>query len=164
MEAVVRTAFRLRWLPRHLLMIVAVAVLSLLGRWQWDVSESQRGGLQNLLYAFQWWVVAAMVIYGWWRLLHDDAHPRPREENLSATASVAGPAGAGTTGTGDDESWAWQPATARDPASANAAGAANAADAADRSIDGEADPELTEYNEYLTWLNNRAERTARQPR
>ena len=60
-DTVVRTAFRLRWLPRHVLALVLIAALILLGRWQWDVSESPRGGLQNLLYAFQWW---AMAVHG----------------------------------------------------------------------------------------------------
>lgn len=73
-----RTAFRARWLPRHALALIVIAALSLLGRWQWDVSYSERGSLQNLLYAFQWWVMAAMVGYAWWRLLHDDAHGRTR--------------------------------------------------------------------------------------
>ena len=72
-------------------MLVLVAVLSLLGRWQWDVSQSARGGLQNFLYAFQWWFIAMMVIYGWWRLLHDEAvkkHASPPAEP-AASAHVA---------------------------------------------------------------------------
>ena len=95
MDPVVRTAFRLRWLPRHVLALVLIAALILLGRWQWDVSESQRGGLQNLLYAFQWWAMAAMVVYGWWRLLRDDATADQRPASTTARRVV----------TPDDAAW-----------------------------------------------------------
>jgi len=71
--------------------VILIAALSLLGRWQWDVSYSERGSLQNLLYAFQWWVMAAMVGYAWWRLLHDDAHGRTQPAvNAPTTADDAG--------------------------------------------------------------------------
>ena len=133
MVCVVRTALTLRWLPRHLLMVVLVITLSLLGRWQWDVAQSARGGLQNFLYAFQWWVMAAMVIYGWWRLLRDTAHPqsRPNPETLKAQPAVV---------TSDD--WFATPAPAA---------------TSDEVIDD--DDDLAAYNEYLARLNDRAERT-----
>jgi len=72
----VRMAFTLRWLPRHLAMLIIVAAFSLLGRWQWDVSNSARGGLQNLLYALQWWVFGILAIYIWWRWCQEQLHPR----------------------------------------------------------------------------------------
>lgn len=131
----VRTAFRLRWLPRHVLMVALVAAVCMLGRWQWDVSESARGGLQNLLYAFQWWAMALIVIYGWWRLLRDDAYPRS-EPGPPAVAAVAVSEPAATT---DD--WPNQ----LQPASHTAA-------------DDESDPELDDYNDYLAWLNARSQR------
>ena len=139
MDTVVRTAFRLRWLPRHVLALVLIAALILLGRWQWDVSESPRGGLQNLLYAFQWWAMAAMVVYGWWRLLRDDAYGRPAARVATArnTVSVAD-GGWDFPQFGDTDSFASltpQTADDRDP-----------------------DPELAEYNDYLTRLNARSER------
>ena len=144
----VRTACTLRWLPRHLLMVAAATALSLLGRWQWDVSQSQRGGLQNLLYAFQWWAMAAMVIYGWWRLLHDEAHPRASAES---DVETSGPAVWATTADVDDL-WALRPAGPLDaqPAPGDA-----------RTIETEDDRELAEYNDYLARLSRRAERTGR---
>jgi hypothetical protein len=139
-DAVVRTAFRLRWLPRHVLALVLIAALILLGRWQWDVSESPRGGLQNLLYAFQWWAMAGMVVYGWWRLLRDDAYGRPaaRVAPVQSALALAGEAEWDFPQFGEPDAFASltaQTADDRDP-----------------------DPELAEYNDYLTRLNARSER------
>lgn len=129
-------AFTLRWLPRHLAMLVIVAAFSLLGRWQWDVSYSARGGLQNLLYAFQWWAMAAIVIYGWWRLLHDAVHGRPVPKRAPAP-------------TADDQSWT---TSARALASSELVEAQLRNDQPD-----ETDEELARYNEYLAALNRRAQ-------
>jgi DNA-binding transcriptional regulator of glucitol operon len=127
---VLRTALRVRWLPRHVLALALIAALILLGRWQWDVSESARGDLQNLLYAFQWWAMALMVVYGWWRLLHDDAYGRPAV-GTSTLANSGGPAEVGQPAFG-------APATS--------------------IADHDPEPELDEYNEYLSRLNARSER------
>ena len=135
---VVRTAFRLRWLPRHVLALVLIAALILLGRWQWDVSESQRGGLQNLLYAFQWWTMAVMVVYGWWRLLRDDAYGRPPASATPARTMLSGGTEWDFPQFGEVDAFASlhaQTADDRDP-----------------------DPELAEYNDYLSRLNARSER------
>lgn len=32
-------------------------------------------GLRNLLYAVQWWVFAGFVVFMWWRIVRDGAHP-----------------------------------------------------------------------------------------
>jgi DNA-binding transcriptional regulator of glucitol operon len=147
---VLRTAFRARWLPRHVIALLAISGLVLLGRWQWDVSESERGGLQNLLYALQWWAMALMVGYGWWRLLTDDAH------GVTARRSVAAATGSWTTGTttetavqtaADDASWA-----SYDRSGSDQLGAGSTAE------DAESDRELEDYNRYLSWLNTRSER------
>ena len=143
-ERVFRTAIRLRWLPRHVLLIVLVTTLSLLGRWQWDVSESQRGGLQNLLYAFQWWFMAAMVIYGWARLLHDAAHPKAP----AATNTIPVPTASGS----DGERWTRRRSTSELIDAQLATGDSASAAA------GESDDELAAYNDYLARLNQRAER------
>jgi DNA-binding transcriptional regulator of glucitol operon len=135
-DTVVRTAFRLRWLPRHVLAVALIIALCLLGRWQWDVSESSRGGLQNLLYAFQWWAMALMVIYGWWRLLRDDAYGRP----------VAGLMTVARLTTADDEAW-----DSRDMFAPMTFAEQDADDL-------ESDPELAEYNQYLSRLNARSQR------
>lgn len=134
-----RTAFRPRWLPRHVLAVLLVAAFILLGRWQWDVSESQRGSLQNLLYAFQWWAMALMVGYGWWRLLRDDAYGRtaPKLTTVKAVLNA------------DDAGWQ------SFGVQAGYALSAQEQTAQDR----ESDPELADYNDYLSRLNARAERT-----
>ncbi len=132
----VRKALTLRWMPRHLAMLGIVAAFSLLGRWQWDVSNSARGGLQNLLYAFQWWAMAAIVIYGWWRLLHDAVHGRPVPKRAPAP-------------TAEDESWT---TPARNLTSSGIVGAEVANEQPD-----ETDEELARYNEYLAALNRRAQ-------
>lgn len=129
-------AFTLRWLPRHLAMLIIVTAFSLLGRWQWDVSASARGGLQNLLYAFQWWVMAAIIIYGWWRLLHDAVHGRPTPKPAPAL-------------TADDATWV---TADRRLASSDLIDAQLANAEPD-----ETDEELARYNEYLASLNRRAE-------
>jgi hypothetical protein len=126
-------------------MLVVVTAFSLLGRWQWDVSESQRGGLQNLLYAFQWWFMAGMVIYGWWRLLHDDVHGKRHADPV-----VAAPAGPSLV-TADDAAW---PEMGRRVSSAELIDVQLAT-----AVDDEADEELARYNEYLASLNRRSEST-----
>jgi DNA-binding transcriptional regulator of glucitol operon len=138
-DRVLRTALRAKWLPRHVLALLAVAGLALLGRWQWDVSESERGSLQNSFYAFQWWAMALMVSYGWWRLLRDDAHGRPAPR--TAPAAVM---------TSDDEAWA---ATERFEPEQQAGDQQT-----DDPGDAESDRELADYNRYLSWLNTRSER------
>jgi DNA-binding transcriptional regulator of glucitol operon len=126
-------AFTLRWLPRHLAMLIIVAAFSLLGRWQWDVSNSARGGLQNLLYALQWWTMAAIIIYGWWRLLHDAVHGRPTPKLPVATGASAWPH--------------HRPLPSSELIDAQLA----------NEEPDETDEELARYNEYLASLNRRAE-------
>ena len=131
-----RTALRPRWLLRHVLAVVLIAALILLGRWQWDVSESQRGSLQNLLYAFQWWAMALMVAYGWWRLLRDDAYGRSAP-NLTTVKAALNADDAGWHSFGLDGSLSAEAQAAQDR---------------------ESDPELADYNDYLSRLNTRAQR------
>ena len=92
-------------------MLILVAALSLLGRWQWDVSQSQRGGLQNLLYAFQWWFMAGMVIYGWARLLHDAAYPKAEAPERNEPLGTDETPGASSQGLSGDEPWTYRMAT-----------------------------------------------------
>jgi hypothetical protein len=151
-DRVIRMACRPRWLPRHVLMVIIVAAFSLLGRWQWDVSDSQRGGLQNMLYALQWWAMAAIVIYGWWRLLHDDAYPPPV---VGDSAALAGVEGSTLAAGGDGSSW---PPVSRRRVSTVELIDAQLATADGETAAGETDEDLARYNEYLAWLNRRAER------
>jgi DNA-binding transcriptional regulator of glucitol operon len=139
-------AFRLRWYPRHLLTIVLVAAMVLLGRWQWDVAQSERGGLQNLLYAFQWWALGLVILYGWWRLLRDDTYGRPAPGEADRVAAAPSPALV-------DDDWA--------PLSTSSADLIEL-QLMNLSATGESDDtddEMREYNRYLDKLNKRSERT-----
>lgn len=69
-----RIALSWRWLWRHVLLVVLLALFAVLGHWQWDVSRSSTGDLQNTLYALQWWSFGVVGAYGWWRLLREEAH------------------------------------------------------------------------------------------
>jgi hypothetical protein len=137
---------------RHVLALLGVAGLALLGRWQWDVSGSGRGGLQNLLYAIQWWAVAGGVIYGWWRLLRDDALGH-RAGGSPGQAPAASEAGRANSLPGDDDD-AW--GQHADPSTSELIDAQLATP--DDTATGAAEDELAQYNRYLAWLNARSER------
>jgi hypothetical protein len=144
LDTVLRTALRPRWFPRHLLAIVVIVGFVFLGRWQWNVSQEQRGGLQNLLYAFEWWAFAIIVVYGWWRLLRDDASGR------QPVTSIRPPSPRLSTADDEDED-AW--------AAAGSGHARSASDVVETQPDAdETDNELADYNRYLAWLNSRSER------
>jgi hypothetical protein len=137
---------------RHVLALLGVTGLVLLGRWQWDVSASGRGGLQNLLYAIQWWAVAGGVIYGWWRLLRDDALGRGASGS-PGEAPAASEAGHASSLPGDDDHEWGQPA---DLSTSELIDAQLATP--DDTATGAAEDELAQYNRYLAWLNARSER------
>jgi DNA-binding transcriptional regulator of glucitol operon len=139
-------AFRLRWYPRHLLALVLFAGMILLGRWQWDVAQSQRGGLQNLLYSFQWWALGLVVVYGWWRLLRDDTYGRPAPGEADRIAATPSPALV------DDD---WTPAST---ASVDLIDQQFATLVESGETDA-VDDEMLEYNKYLEKLNKRSERS-----
>lgn len=65
------------WLARHAGLIFFLVTFAILGRWQWDVSRSPTGTLQNTLYAFQWWSFALIFIYGWWWMLRHELRDQP---------------------------------------------------------------------------------------
>jgi DNA-binding transcriptional regulator of glucitol operon len=61
-----------RWLVRHLVLLLALAAMIALGRWQWDVAFLPRGDLRNLAYAIQWWIFAAIAVYMYARSFLDE--------------------------------------------------------------------------------------------
>lgn len=136
---------------RHLLALLGVTGLVLLGRWQWDVSGSGRGGLQNLLYALQWWAVAVGVIYGWWRLLRDDALGRRAGGSPGQSPAVSQAGHASSPGDGDPV-WGQH----ADPSTSGLIDAQLAKP--DHTVTSAAEDELAAYNRYLAWLNTRSER------
>jgi hypothetical protein len=85
--------------------------------------------------------MGVMVVYGWWRLLRDDVYGRP-EAGLTTARRVLTP---------DDTSW---DTFDIDPVGIDAFASLTAQTADDR----DPDPELADYNDYLTRLNARSER------
>ena len=62
-----------RWLGGLLFAIAFAAVCCFLGEWQWNRSQATGGDLQNLAYAFNWWVFAAVGLGIWAKALRDEA-------------------------------------------------------------------------------------------
>ncbi len=115
-----------RWLLWHFLAALAIGLFVVLGLWQWHRAMAKDGTLQNLFYAFNWWVFAALVVYGWAVTLRQDLRgldaPAPAPD---APVAVTLPALFARP----------RPADLDEPL--------------------EADPELAAYNAYLTQLNQR---------
>jgi DNA-binding transcriptional regulator of glucitol operon len=81
-----RVLFTPAWLGRHLALVCCLITFSILGRWQWDVSRSPTGTLQNTLYAFQWWSFGLVFIYGWWWMIRHEL----REQRAPAAQAPIG--------------------------------------------------------------------------
>ena len=79
-----RTACSLRWLPWHLLLVLALTVCGLFFYWQLDRALSPGGDAQNAAYAVQWPIFAGFFVVVWWKQLREDAKPpqdrAPRQE------------------------------------------------------------------------------------
>ncbi len=79
-----------RWLPRHALLLAAIAVCLLLGRWQ--LSRADAGNARSVGYAFEWPLFAAFAIWWWWRVMRLELHPpapaEPMAEPRTAVRSV----------------------------------------------------------------------------
>ena len=126
---VVKLLLSRRWLTWHALALLAIALFVFLGKWQWNRAMASDGTLQNLFYAFNWWVFAALVVYGWTKTLREDLgglSEDPAEE--SRPAPVALPALYAKP----------RPVDLDDPI--------------------EDDPELVAYNAYLAELHQRSAR------
>ena len=135
MTRVWRFAFSGRWWVGHLLVAAAAVTCLALGDWQWDRSQSATGDWQNLGYALQWPLFAAVLIAGWLRFLWlEHKHQRRRGADVVNRAPAA------------QDSPARQPAHTADPAPRPA-----------RTVDptiqeGDPDDELAAYNAYLARL------------
>ncbi len=141
MESVLRVFLSRRWLGWHALLLAGVAVLVLLGRWQWDRAQSQVGTLQNLGYAFEWWLFACLAVYGWWR-------------EMRADARTAQSAGHGETSPDGETA---RPLTAGlgRSATAGAVASVNGSAGGSQPTDEEVDEEVAAYNLYLAQLHAR---------
>jgi DNA-binding transcriptional regulator of glucitol operon len=126
---VVKLLVSRRWLVWHALALLAIALFVFLGKWQWNRAMAADGTLQNLFYAFNWWIFAALVVYGWGKTLREDLQGLTQEPpSEDRPAPVALPALYAKP----------RPAGLDDPV--------------------EADPELVAYNAYLAELNQRSAR------
>src|SRR5437899_5759701 len=103
-------------------MLVLVATMA--GLTWWQASRALSGNTLSYVYAFEWPLLAGVVVYMWWDLLHD----RARRERQVAT-----PGGSAS-------------------ASTNGAATPEPRPAAPRYRD-EEDEELAAYNRYLAELS-----------
>jgi DNA-binding transcriptional regulator of glucitol operon len=120
-----------RWLQWHALGLIVIAAFVLLGRWQWHSAMSSDGTLQNLFYAFNWWVFAVLVVYAWAKTLRDELAAMDVEDPEQPGVRVPAPIAL--------------PALYRKPRPQGL----------DAPI--EDDPELVAYNAYLAQLNERSD-------
>jgi DNA-binding transcriptional regulator of glucitol operon len=135
------------WLGRHLLGLVLIGAFAFLGRWQWNRAMSDTGSIQNLLYAIEWWVFAALVVAGWVQLVRDELRGTGR--SLLRRAEPGEPS-SGLPAFADPSTTTRPNPDHRDVADSLPARAAGAA--TEEPADREEDEELAAYNAYLAWL------------
>ncbi|MGH3912697.1 MAG: transcriptional regulator [Pseudonocardiaceae bacterium] len=125
-----RFALSRRWWAGHVLVAAGCGVFLELAHWQWDRAYSVTGDWQNLGYALQWPLFAAVLVAGWLRFLWLEQHPPSpdRDTALNRTPWIPPPPSLAAT---------------RGPASR------------EDSRKDDADDELAEYNAYLTRLAER---------
>jgi hypothetical protein len=110
----------------HVTTVVLVATMA--GLTWWQASRALSGNTLSYVYAFEWPLLAGVVVYMWWDLLHD----RPRRVGDDRPEVSAGAASNG--------------------AASNGAAVPEPRPAAPRYRDDE-DEELAAYNRYLAELN-----------
>jgi hypothetical protein len=125
-----------RWLAWHAFVVVAVAGMLWLGVWQFRRAEG--GNALSWAYTFEWPVFAVFGLVFWVKTLLDEAKPKQAAPDGAAAAA------AGTPALG-------LPVTAGqhlpDPP----------------APEDEPDPELDEYNAYLSQLSQQAQGQGRPP-
>src|SRR2546421_7984301 len=77
-------------------MIVLVAAMA--GLTWWQASRALSGNTLSYVYAFEWPLLAGVVVYMWWDLLHERPDRAHREQEGSLGGRAAGAAGAATNG------------------------------------------------------------------
>jgi hypothetical protein len=130
-----RTWLSSRAVGLHVTMIVLVATMA--GLTWWQASRALSGNTLSYVYAFEWPLLAGVVVYMWWDLLHERPDRAGRRQEGAGGASTNG-AVASTNG-----------ATR---AGTNGAGAPEPSRVVPRYRDDE-DEELAAYNRYLAELN-----------
>jgi hypothetical protein len=123
-------------------MILLVATMA--GLTWWQASRALSGNTLSYVYAFEWPILAGVVVYMWWDMLHDRAGRVGRSGQVE---SAAGPSMNGSS----------------NGAGAHANGAATPKQTVANDGD-EEDEELAAYNRYLAELNRSGRRkTWRHP-
>jgi hypothetical protein len=112
-----------RWLAWHAFVVVAVAGMLWLGAWQFHRAEG--GNALSWAYTFEWPVFAVFGLVFWAKTLLDEARPK------QAAPNAAAPAPGGVTALGLPVTAGSHPPGPGD----------------------EPDPELDEYNAYLSQLS-----------
>jgi hypothetical protein len=119
----------------HITTILLVATMA--GLTWWQASRALSGNTLSFVYAFEWPLLAGVVVYMWWDLLHErpdrGGHGRERSSVASTNGAVTRTNGAVA-------------------ASTNGAAVPEASPAVTRYRDDE-DEELAAYNRYLAELN-----------
>ncbi len=123
----------------HLTMILLVATM--VGLTWWQTSRALAGNTLSYVYAFEWPLLAGVVVYMWWDMLHERPDRGRRQDEQAAGASTNGVA-ASTNGV----------AAQANGAAAKTNGAPETAPVVTRYRDDE-DEELAAYNRYLAELN-----------
>ncbi|HEY8534614.1 MAG TPA: hypothetical protein VIL44_12245 [Micromonospora sp.] len=103
--------------------VTVVLVGTFLALGWWQINRAVSGNLQSWAYALEWPVFAGFVLFVWFREV------RQRWRNAPPPTPTSEPAPA---------SGYRRPIRVHRPL---------------QPVDGEADPELAEYNRYLAWLN-----------
>jgi hypothetical protein len=122
-------------------MILLVATMA--GLTWWQASRALSGNTLSYVYAFEWPLLAGVVFYMWWDMLHERPDRGGRRQERSAGASMNG-AVAGANGVAAGTNGA--------AAGANGAATPEVTPVVPRSRDND-DEELAAYNRYLAELN-----------
>lgn len=160
------SVFKVKWLPGHLLVVVAVLVCLRLGWWQWDRTREAEGTLQNFAYAILWPAFGASFIYMWWRFLSLEAGREAQEEReMDEDLALLSEQDAGSR----DEAVAGSPAPAGVQQEVTEPDVIEPTEDADRAnwfvgtveeADEDSDPELAAYNRALAALAEEDRRRA----
>ena len=138
-----------RWIAWHLFVIVAIAVMMLLGLWQFHRAEA--GNSLSWAYTFEWPIFSAFALVFWVKTIRDEL--RPPGERKSEQDKLWLPAGVGEPPPWELDAGAGSP----ERSAGEEVAASPAADPAGER--GAPEDELAEYNAYLARLSQEVRST-----
>ena len=136
-----------RWLLGHLIVLAIAVAMTLLGRWQLDVSDSKHFDWQNFGYALQWWAFTVFGLFMWVRIMQH--HVKPPEQKTVSTGLVLASRG-GVARLGSVELAVPDTAPGEEPVVYRGYVMPQVADG---QLRGEDDPFHDSYNDYLWQLS-----------